>query len=130
MILRPPISTRTDTLFPYTTLFRSAAARDQCLAQRLEILDDAVVHECNLARGVRVRVARRRRAVRRPAGVGDTHRARRGMGREFLDQIGEFPFCAATDQRAVLARADPGRIIAARFTPAHPADPRTPPPTP
>src|SRR3546814_9560633 len=26
MILRPPISTRTDTLFPYTTLFRSQPA--------------------------------------------------------------------------------------------------------
>src|SRR6056297_4299879 len=26
MIRRPPISTRTDTLFPYTTLFRSDAA--------------------------------------------------------------------------------------------------------
>src|SRR3546814_9771429 len=26
MIRRPPRSTRTDTLFPYTTLFRSAAA--------------------------------------------------------------------------------------------------------
>src|SRR3546814_15519181 len=26
MILRPPRSTRTDTLFPYTTLFRSKAA--------------------------------------------------------------------------------------------------------
>src|SRR3546814_13390387 len=26
MIRRPPISTRTDTLFPYTTLFRSAQA--------------------------------------------------------------------------------------------------------
>src|SRR3546814_4634947 len=26
MIRRPPISTRTDTLFPYTTLFRSAVA--------------------------------------------------------------------------------------------------------
>src|SRR3546814_15327872 len=25
MLRRPPISTRTDTLFPYTTLFRSAA---------------------------------------------------------------------------------------------------------
>src|SRR3546814_16476142 len=25
MILRPPISTRTDTLFPYTTLFRSSS---------------------------------------------------------------------------------------------------------
>src|SRR3546814_13028071 len=30
MIRRPPVSTRTDTLFPYTTLFRSAA-----LAQRV-----------------------------------------------------------------------------------------------
>src|SRR3546814_2388280 len=27
MIRRPPISTRTDTLFPYTTLFRSAEPR-------------------------------------------------------------------------------------------------------
>src|SRR3546814_4232804 len=27
MIPRPPISTRTDTLFPYTTLFRSPAGR-------------------------------------------------------------------------------------------------------
>src|SRR3546814_2925302 len=27
MIRRPPISTRTDTLFPYTTLFRSRARR-------------------------------------------------------------------------------------------------------
>src|SRR3546814_7039315 len=27
MIRRPPISTRTDTLFPYTTLFRSAGDR-------------------------------------------------------------------------------------------------------
>src|SRR3546814_10434723 len=28
MIRRPPISTRTDTLFPYTTLFRSLSIRD------------------------------------------------------------------------------------------------------
>src|SRR3546814_17078512 len=28
MIRRPPISTRTDTLFPYTTLFRSAGGPD------------------------------------------------------------------------------------------------------
>src|SRR3546814_9668900 len=71
MIRRPPRSTRTDTLLPYTTLVRSA---------------------------------------------------RRGMGREFLDQIGEFPFGAATDQRAVLDRADPGRIIAAIFHAAQPVD--------
>src|SRR3546814_2476462 len=30
MIRRPPRSTRTDTLFPYTTLFRSDLRRDQC----------------------------------------------------------------------------------------------------
>src|SRR3546814_3107099 len=34
MIRRPPRSTRTDTLFPYTTLFRSAFAADLGDAQR------------------------------------------------------------------------------------------------
>src|SRR3546814_2930029 len=34
MIRRPPRSTRTDTLFPYTTLFRSPQARDgACFGQ-------------------------------------------------------------------------------------------------
>src|SRR3546814_13767013 len=32
MILRPPRSTRTDTLFPYTTLFRSAGKALQCVS--------------------------------------------------------------------------------------------------
>src|SRR3546814_5531021 len=32
MIPRPPISTRTDTLFPYTTLFRSHARCLSCLS--------------------------------------------------------------------------------------------------
>src|SRR3546814_15267665 len=30
MIRRPPRSTRTDTLFPYTTLFRSRSANEEC----------------------------------------------------------------------------------------------------
>src|SRR3546814_7615402 len=34
MIRRPPRSTRTDTLFPYTTLFRSAAKLDRRRAAR------------------------------------------------------------------------------------------------
>src|SRR3546814_9193019 len=33
MILRPPRSTRTDTLFPYTTLFRSPSERT-CVVRR------------------------------------------------------------------------------------------------
>src|SRR3546814_9219536 len=41
MILRPPRSTRTDTLFPYTTLFRSAPA--------------AGFHESACRRGIRNR---------------------------------------------------------------------------
>src|SRR3546814_4504380 len=38
MIRRPPRSTRTDTLFPYTTLFRSAAARLPNCPQSLRLL--------------------------------------------------------------------------------------------
>src|SRR3546814_18135662 len=36
MIRRPPRSTRTDTLFPYTTLFRS---RDEARVDRAELFD-------------------------------------------------------------------------------------------
>src|SRR3546814_12586215 len=39
MIRRPPGSTRTDTLFPYTTLFRSAGARGDVTALE-ELADD------------------------------------------------------------------------------------------
>src|SRR3546814_13605286 len=38
MIRRPPRSTRTDTLFPYTTLFRSV--EDQVAALRAPLLED------------------------------------------------------------------------------------------
>src|SRR3546814_13670442 len=36
MIRRPPRSTRTDTLFPYTTLFRSAGRVDRLLVRSVE----------------------------------------------------------------------------------------------
>src|SRR3546814_16246032 len=39
MLRRPPISTRTDTLFPYTTLFRSAEWKDWKMP--LPTIDDA-----------------------------------------------------------------------------------------
>src|SRR3546814_9265606 len=46
MIRRPPISTRTDTLFPYTTLFRSPHDRHQqplqAAAERLHRVELAV----------------------------------------------------------------------------------------
>src|SRR3546814_2259294 len=45
MIRRPPISTRTDTLFPYTTLFRSALKHtgEDCI--RCPIFDMCSLHE-------------------------------------------------------------------------------------
>src|SRR3546814_2428009 len=57
MILRPPISTRTDTLFPYTTLFRSVA------------VDGAAQREHDVDR------RRRRFAVARRVGLSAVTRA-------------------------------------------------------
>src|SRR3546814_6921367 len=41
MLRRPPRATRTDTLFPYTTLFRSDTARDR--AKPVNHIEQAVV---------------------------------------------------------------------------------------
>src|SRR3546814_6588993 len=54
MIRRPPRSTRTDTLFPYTTLFRSQAAQPQVI----------VGDRGTQAEPHRAKVGRRRRAIR------------------------------------------------------------------
>src|SRR3546814_3651515 len=45
MIRRPPRSTRTDTLFPYTTLFRSDIGSEEILTDRLVIGDRRVTVE-------------------------------------------------------------------------------------
>src|SRR3546814_15018556 len=42
MTRRPPISTRTDTLFPYTTLFRSIYSRKANTLAMLNRLDEAI----------------------------------------------------------------------------------------
>src|SRR3546814_2923203 len=55
MIRRPPRSTRTDTLFPYTTLFRSPLWRDRILAHlsdvRLAMLVGTYAQAAVLGRG-------------------------------------------------------------------------------
>src|SRR3546814_19967928 len=43
MIRRPPRSTRTDTLFPYTTLFRSDAGRDLAVVDRCRVFAEDVL---------------------------------------------------------------------------------------
>src|SRR3546814_19406153 len=50
MIRRPPRSTRTDTLFPYTTLFRSVGTQDFLLCVVDLLLRPRHVHAENLRR--------------------------------------------------------------------------------
>src|SRR3546814_17075355 len=65
MIRRPPRSTRTDTLFPYTTLFRSLVPLQLRIARRLQVaqlldrravLDDAQ-HAMQIAKILRPRLS-------------------------------------------------------------------------
>src|SRR3546814_13626783 len=115
MIRRPPRSTRTDTLFPYTTLFRSAL--------RLEGL-----HEAQLVLGGRagenVGLARhtaeccRVQRIQAPAGdrhlgILETELARDGPGggrmiaREHLDEDPGGPALAACAGHPLARRVDP-----------------------
>src|SRR3546814_19161381 len=67
MIRRPTRSTRTDTLFPYTTLFRSGVnkyrLKDEDLLETLEV-DNARVREGQIARINRVKASRDEAACR------------------------------------------------------------------
>src|SRR3546814_11440333 len=83
MIRRPPRSTRTDTLFPYTTLFRSQA-------KALEIVDEVFVDDGELAGQVRFDVevlVRRLDRLRHAGDVGD-RRGRRDRHRVAVADAG------------------------------------------
>src|SRR3546814_18094598 len=54
MIRRPPRSTRTDTRFPYTTLFRSQCIATECIAQ-VYILQTNVVSALGSCFGIAVK---------------------------------------------------------------------------
>src|SRR3546814_10895381 len=51
MIRQPPRSTRTDTLFPYTTLFRSHDGEDLAIAVRLDAFARGVIGRRDHRRG-------------------------------------------------------------------------------
>src|SRR3546814_8053035 len=68
MIRRPPISTRTDTLFPYTTLFRSHHRPDRLLLRAAVRPRDARDRDGHIG------IAPRQRALGHRPGDGDGNR--------------------------------------------------------
>src|SRR3546814_10748962 len=70
MIRRPPRSTRTDTLFPYTTLFRSACQRASGHPERGGEIEQG---DCAAALVGRVVVRDQRERWRRATGLAEAH---------------------------------------------------------
>src|SRR3546814_1928384 len=81
MIRRPPRSTRTDTLFPYTTLFRSLGEAAKAV--------DAQCDESLRHRRFQVRADLRRRG-RHCIGVGDERRQALRQGRRSEEHTSEL----------------------------------------
>jgi hypothetical protein len=92
-----------------------ATIGDQLLAQRLEVLDDAVVDDRDRSDDVRMGIVDRRSAVRSPARVGDPDRAAERLAAQFPREIVELSLRAAPREIAVIDRANTGAVVAAIF---------------
>src|SRR3712207_4445403 len=86
---------------------------DQLVAERPEVLDDAVMHKRDRARDMGVGVADGRRTMRRPARVGDADRAAERVLVQLAGEVVELALCTAPVELASIDRADAGRIITA-----------------
>src|SRR3546814_5198120 len=106
MIRRPPRSTLTDTLFPYTTLFRSgggAAAGARKL--RLETLARARRPGDPLGRGrVAARLVWKHVHRRRGAGAGGVRSEEHTSELQSLMRISYAVFCLKKKHRTILQR--------------------------
>src|SRR3546814_11484354 len=103
MIRRPPRSTRTDTLFPYTTLIRSIAVGvdRQQLKRRARRIDDAAVLE--RGEGAVARIGDgigRRRALDDEQPLADDRHVERLFAR-FIDALRELLGDAFEDRQSV-----------------------------
>src|SRR3546814_2542131 len=73
MIRRPPRSTRTDTLFPYTTLFRSQHGFAEAVFQRVQGYLDGIAHRDFEFSGFVPELFDRHNAFRLQARIDDHH---------------------------------------------------------
>src|SRR3546814_10814418 len=101
MIRRPPRSTRTDTLFPYTTLFRSdhrsAGVEEAAAARAIGGIPDIIIVKLELARI----------AVAVGLGQDGDRRSRCGKPGELEETVGQ---AAVEQQVAACEQRDAGRL--------------------
>src|SRR3546814_9407008 len=100
MIRRPPRSTRTDTLFPYTTLFRSPVLEQRAHRVHLRVAGAAVA-----ARPMDFLEHRGRGAkaeARSAIGFGDQHRQETSLGQR-ADELGRID-AVAVEPLPIFAR--------------------------
>src|SRR3546814_9284914 len=139
MIRRPPRSTRTDTLFPYTTLFRSERQSDRHREVRLQAgLDGPPPPPRAGAADERTAGGARRRLQRDPAGRGRLRPARlrdrrprpagkpQPLPRAHEPRLHRCPPAPAPPAAPLYLLGLPGRRLAAPQGPAHRSLPPVP----
>src|SRR3546814_4118676 len=109
MIRRPPRSTRTDTLFPYTTLFRSGiAGKGQALA--VEVVDQPAARRLAFHKTQKLAALRGRHMVTDEARQDDVP----PLSHEVAIITGDEPHPPAKprprDRRALRVEVGPGEI--------------------
>src|SRR3546814_3865049 len=115
MIRRPPRSTRTDTLFPYTTLFRSERGRGMdCVARRAGCLCNGKPRKGSQGAGERS-FRRRNRSGHHPSAQGRTRSEEHTSELQSLMRISYAVFCLKKKKRpARIKKHDTNRITTQR----------------
>ncbi len=96
----------------------------ELVAQRLEVLDDAVVDDRKPARGVRMGVGLGRLAVCRPTRMADADRTVERLSGELGLEVLELALGAPPRELSVLEGRDSGRVVAPIFDPLQRLDNR------
>src|SRR3546814_16878979 len=128
MIRLPPRSTRSDTLFPYTTLFRAAAA---AAADRRQLPDLVAGNRRPRATEQRDQFRgphRGRHAQQRAARIDIEQRRRIHLADRIAERV-EIGACAVQPDMEFPAKALPGTAAIVPAKPCIPPAPGPPPPT-
>src|SRR5438477_9079507 len=87
----------------------------QALADRLVVLDDAVMHQRQVARDMRMRIALGRRAMRRPARMRDAGLAGDVLRAGLHGELGDAAGGAHAFDAGAIYNGDAGRVVAPVF---------------